>query len=300
MPVSRLAIGCLLIGIVGLSLGMPHARAEAYLQIVATGDSLTRGYSPNLLQNAMKAQGLAGNAYSVASGGATTRTYLGWVPDQTKSPPVSHNFALDAINGPVFGLGAPPVAVANPNADAIIVMIGTNDALQGAAAPIMVSEYQSNLTKIATIYQAAVTAQGKHPRVFFATVPPILSNPANPLYAQANAIIDDVVNPAIGQVATQFGFDLIDVNAAIQQTPNWQSFYSDDGVNPGYIHLELNGGYTWLANTMLNAVLATTGGPIGIGRDPPVQLPEPSSLALALGSALLVAAAARSRKRRAV
>jgi len=49
-------------------------------KIVGIGDSNSTGYGPIQLQLAMNAQGITGNAYSMASGGATSSVLAGLHP----------------------------------------------------------------------------------------------------------------------------------------------------------------------------------------------------------------------------
>lgn len=235
--------------------------------IVATGDSITTGLAPNRLQSAMLAQGLSrvtsAQAYSVASGGATSDTYLGLANDSNGNPPRFHNFAWEALNGPVDAFGSYPLPqVLTPEPDAVVVMIGTNDAMRAATNPPLEANYLSNLATIATYLQSATTPAGKEPKVFIATLLPILEHPSNSVYLAANQIIDDVFNPAIRQAALDYGFQLLDLNQSIQAQPNWQDWYSDDGQTPGYVHLWANGGagYQWLASEVLYGVLDTYAG----------------------------------------
>jgi len=240
--------GCLLIA---------GATQAGSLNIVATGDSNTTGYAPIRLTLAMQAQGISGTGYSIASGGSTATLYVGNALDTNHKPePAFHNQAEEAINGPVYGFGAPwtygSVIEPNPEPDAVIVMLGTNDAIQAQTNPSVWTTYQTEMAGVFSYLSSAVTPSGKRPDIFIATPLPLLA----PQYAAADAFLENTVAPWLrDQVVYWQGegaaVHLIDVRNDIQQQPNWQSWYSDG------IHLFAPGqlGYEWLAREVLNAVL---------------------------------------------
>lgn len=223
------------------------------LNIVATGDSNVTGFAPNRLTLAMMAQGISGVGYSIASGGATAPLYVGDLLDLNHHPdPAFHNQAVEAIEGPVYGFGAPwtygSVIEPNPEPDAVIVMLGTNDAAQHVAGNYLAwPTYQDRMAAVFDYLATAETPGGKHPDVFIATPIPLLAIPA------ADAFLDSDLVPWLeNQVSTRGGrFHLLDTRSLIQAQPDWQSWYSDG------IHLYGAGqvGYQWLAETVLNAVL---------------------------------------------
>lgn len=228
------------------------------LNIVATGDSITTGYAPIRMTLAMMSQGITGTGYSIASGGATAPIYVGDQLDIRHMPePSFHNQAVDAINGPVYGFGAPwiygSVIVEHPEPDAVIVMLGTNDAIQCAAGNYLAwPAYLSNMSATFAYLASAETPNGKHPEIFIATPIPIL----NPQYAAADAFIDSDVVPWLrDQVAYWQGqgadFHLLDIRNSIQQQPDWQFWYND-GL---HLYAQDQAGYVWMASEVLNAVL---------------------------------------------
>jgi lysophospholipase L1-like esterase len=240
--------GCLLIA------GTTQAGS---LNIVATGDSNTTGYAPIRLTLAMQAQGISGTGYSIASGGSTATLYVGMALDTNHQPtPAFHNQAQEAINGPVYGFGAPwtygSVIEPNPEPDAVIVMLGTNDAIQAVNVPSAWTTYQTEMTGVFSYLSSAATPGGKRPDIFIATPLPLLA----PQYADAEFFLESTVAPWLRDQVTYWqvqgaAVHLIDVRNDIQQQPNWQSWYSDG------IHLFAPGqlGYEWLAREVLNAVL---------------------------------------------
>lgn len=240
---------------------------SAPFKIVGIGDSNSTGYGPIKLQLALNAQGISGNAYSMASGGATASTLAGLQTDGHYVPPQAHNFAYDAMEGTVYSFGPPwtyydlpRVSGVNPNA--IVVMIGSNDAMNAVNNPSYWTTYQSVMTDVYDYLSTATTPNGSSPQIFLSTVLPILPDPNNPVNAQANALVDNDFNPWIRDQAANYGFNLIDTNYNIQQVPDWQTMYSDDGINQGYLHLYAPGknGYQWLANNFLYGILDTHAG----------------------------------------
>ena len=241
--------GCLMIA--GIS------QASSF-NIVATGDSITAGFAPIRLTLAMQAQGIAGTGYSIASGGATAPLYVGTKFDLNYMPePAFHNQAEEAINGPVYGFGAPwtygAVIEDNPEPDAVIVMLGTNDAIQSAAGNYLAwPTYQIDMAGVYEYLATAVTPGGKRPDIYIATPIPILA----PQYAAADEFLTSTMIPWIkSQVAELqlqgFPVHLLDLNADIQQQPDWQSWYTD-GI---HLYGSHQTGYAWLASAVLNAVL---------------------------------------------
>jgi len=239
-------------------LAIANAAYAGSLNIVATGDSNTTGYAPIRLTLAMQSQGISGTGYSIASGGATAPLYVGKQLDTNHKPePAYHNQAEEAINGPVYGFGPPwtygSVIAKNPEPDAVIVMLGTNDAIQAAAGNYLAwPTYQAEMAGVYQYLMTAVTPGGKRPDIFIATPIPLLA----PQYAAADAFITSTMIPWIKDQITNLQAQglpvhLVDVNYDIRQQPDWQTWYSDG------IHLFSGNqaGYEWLAREMLFAVL---------------------------------------------
>lgn len=229
------------------ALGLPSASAATF-NLVATGDSITGGYTTNNFRGVFQSHGLASQvkALRVSSSGANSYTYTGQVVDPNAHPEArAHNFAHEAVNGPAFQMSGSQW-IDDPDPDAIIVMLGTNDAALALNRPDRyIGGYFSNMTSVFDYYSTAETSSGKKPKIFVSTILPNLNSPG------ANAIIDELFNPWLRDQATAYGFTLIDTNAAIQAVPNWQSLYSSDGI-----HLIGNIGSLWLAQHMVRSVLS--------------------------------------------
>jgi hypothetical protein len=134
-------------------------------------------------------------------------------------------------------------------------LIGTNDSIrdQGYAWP----DFQHVLPEIYDKWHDV-------PHVIVATIPPQLG-----AVTGDNTWIDANYNPFIKAQAAAHGFTVLDVNYLIQQEPNWQAFYSADGVHLGGLNNGVSG-LDWLTQQWSNAVVVAT--------------PEPTALLL-LGTA---------------
>ncbi|MGE0538508.1 MAG: SGNH/GDSL hydrolase family protein [Pirellulales bacterium] len=225
---------------------------------MATGDSNSTGYAPVRLTLVMQAQGISGTGYSIASGGATAPLYVGDQLDTNHKPePAFHNQAQEAINGPVYGFGPPwaygSVIEENPEPDAVIVMLGTNDVIQAAAGNYLAwPTYQADMVGVYQYLTTAVTLGGKRPDIFIATPIPILA----PQYAAAEDLLTSTMIPWIKNQVTELQAQglpvhLLDLNAEIRQQAGWQSWYND-GI---HLYGANQAGYFWLAGEVLNAVL---------------------------------------------
>lgn len=242
------------------------------VRVAATGDSQTNGYAPRL-SAALDQIGTGNSVTKIASGGATAAVYTGQTVDLNASPPQAHNFAQEAL-------------ASDP--DVIVFMLGTNDALRDG-----VDAYKTSIAQVFDEFSAARNSRGRRPAVVIATEVPILDKPDDARYAAAEALMVNDLNPWLRSEALKHGFTFLNLHRLIQREPDWQSWYSDDAVNPGYVHLwaTVDGqrpGYTWMANTIalgINRALAEA-----------AAVPEPSTAALALIAAgLAVVARRRSR-----
>jgi hypothetical protein len=180
-----------------------------------------------LLQRTLDAAGLPAVVSGVTSGGATSATYVGTKIDEHLEPNVYHNFADDAL-------------ALEP--DLVTFTLGVNNAIQG--------RIEQFFTDIAPEFDKLAEAGV---RVIVTTNIPVLPNPNNAAFEQANVFLDEFINPWLRSHAAAYGFYLLDLNARIQEQPDWQSWYSDDGATPGYVHLwggfanATSPGYQWMA-----------------------------------------------------
>jgi lysophospholipase L1-like esterase len=223
---------------------------------VCSGDSLCV-WGP-VLQSNLTDLGMDVQVQTIARGGATTwlfngevGQYAGWNGQETW-PEGVHDYAQDA---------------ADAQPDLITFMIGTNDAVreQSYAWPCFQHCLQEIYDKWANI-----------PHVIVATIPPQLY-----YYSGNNQWIDADYNPFIKAQAAARGFRVLDINDLIQQEPNWQAFYTLDGIHLGGNNNGVTGN-EWLAAQWSNAVLQ--------------EIPEPGALWL-LSSAAAGFALRRFRRR---
>lgn len=198
------------------------------VKVVPTGDSLTNGYGGGRLQNSFNAAGYPAAVERVACGGTTSRKYTAQDPDACTGAP--RDFTQDVL-------------VLDP--DAVVFMLGTNDAFRSVEDPNYFAGYQQDLLGVFTRLRAAVNERGRHPVVVVSTLIPVLADP------EVDALVADVYNPWLRNVTGQFGFAALDLHAEIQQEPNWPSFYSDG------IHLWANNaaGYLWMADRVRDRVM---------------------------------------------
>lgn len=189
----------------------PPARAD-YWTAAVTGDSQADSYAYLMPQEMMRV-GLPPLYFRVTSGGATSSIYLGQETDTHATPPRAHNFGADAIAG---------------GADVVLVTLGDNEAFRN-----QFEQYESNMIEIVSQLMQVLPPE----RIVLSTNIPILDNPDKPYYAEAGARLRDQFNPFVRELAAATGASLVDLETTIQQQPDWQSWYSEDIVHPGFIHL---------------------------------------------------------------
>jgi hypothetical protein len=203
--------------------------------VVATGDSQSAAYGDRL-QAMLTRLGVDASALKLASGGATSKVYAGVDVDLATTPPRAHDFATDAIE---------------LQANLVLFMLGTNDALQ---SDDWFPQYQTLISGAFDRLDAAGV------RVVIGSNLPILPFDGYPRYAVGDERLRTLYHPWLQAQAAQRGYVYLDNYSAIQQQPNWQSWYSDNGLTPGYVHLYWRApdgsrpGYDWLAERMARGV----------------------------------------------
>ena len=217
MPASYPAMVCLL-----LLLTQP-------LRVVTTGDSLTVGYGGGRMQTTVDEAPFVADVVRVAQGGCTTDRYLALEPEPVTQAPV------DFVE-----------LVQDEDPDVILLMLGTNDAIQSVGQPERLTRFDANLRTIVERFANWQNSRGETPSILLATVIPILAENRT----EAAALVEDEINPTIRQVAAEYGLRCIDLNEQIQQQPAWTTWYNDG------IHLWSQGalGYWWLAERFASAV----------------------------------------------
>lgn len=236
------------------------AANAAPLRVVTTGDSITVGYGSSRLQGTFDQVGVEVDVFSEATGGITSGQYVG----ESLDPSGEYLDYTDLV------LGHDP--------DAILFMLGTNDAYQSfwESKKSYIEDYQNRLGGPGGVFDRfsqAVNSRGVHPTIIVSSLIPTIRDSEQGLFA--NEQIQELLNPWIQSQAEIFGFHFLDLNTLIQQQPDWESLYNDG------IHLWANDaqGYKWMANEWSDATLSTR----------PVAIPEPASLFLiAMGSGFLL------------
>lgn len=201
--------------------------------VVATGDSLTKGYAPTKLAASLD-EYRGASAQRVASGGCTTGRYLGREPDPYQDNEY-HNFTVDVL-------------ASEP--DVVTLMLGTNDAFRAVTDPTWVEQYKADMLTIFEAYRDV-------PTVIVMTPPPILPDApeASPYASEAAGVLSSEFVPwLIESVPDEFV--LLDVFHLIQQQPGWESFYHTDGI---HLYADDCAGYEWLADTVAECVAEHAG-----------------------------------------
>ena len=240
---------CLLLFMVGM---LPLADASAEFKIVATGDSLTNGYSPVRLTDALAENEIPNETVTVASGGCNSARYVG----RTIDPHVGkyRDFAAETLTH---------------DPDVIIFLLGTNDAyrmanyvISGDAAGLAdaFDTYRSDIAGAFDIFDGATNSEGRSSAVIVSTILPIVPHESNSRVDEQNLVISALLNPWLKDQAAERGFFLKDMNALIQSQNNWQDFYSDSA------HLWANdaAGYEWMGREFADTVATAIPEPISL------------------------------------
>lgn len=196
--------------------------ALAQIHIACVGDSITAGYglsNPGADSYPAQLQTLMGSGFVVGNYGRSGATALKR-SDNTYWNSSQYRASLKS---------AP---------DIVVIMLGTNDSKSwNWDAAKFNSDYRALIAK----YQSLSTA----PRVYICLVPPVyLPNAFGTTFDPA--FIQNAVEPAIRDIATQTGVTLIDNNTPLQNHPE----YFTDGVHP------TPQGASIIANVVLNALSA--------------------------------------------
>ncbi|MBX7074844.1 MAG: SGNH/GDSL hydrolase family protein [Pirellulales bacterium] len=195
----------------------------------ATGDSQTSAYGA-LLQYQFNRFGMPAQSLRFASGGASAPIYTGQATDIHAQPPHAHDFGADALAA---------------GANLVLFQLGVNDSF---LEPDQFAAFQSLIGAEFDAFQTAGV------QVILGANLPVLTNPNDARYALADERLRTLYNPWLQTQAAERGWLFLDNYHAIQQQSGWQSWYSDDGQTPGYVHLyggpKVNGitpGYDWLS-----------------------------------------------------
>ncbi len=235
-----------------LTCTLTFTNASAQITVVATGDSLTNGYS-SYLGDALAEAGLTNEVVTLASGGCDSARYVGRTLDYYTG--TYRDFATETITH---------------DPDVIIFMLGTNDAYRMAsylasdnlAACIGAFDtYCNDISNVFDIFDATINSNGRRPTVIISTLLPAVPHESNTLVTEFNWVIDTLLNPWLEYQAGEHRFLLKDMNVLIQQQENWQGFYSDS------FHLRANNGagYQWMVGEFADTIAAAVSMPVLAG-----------------------------------
>jgi len=177
---------------------LPNSRAP--LVVVCAGDSLMRPV-PAHFRELAPAEGFDLEIHEWAQGGLNSETYLSFffqnLPDWEKT-----------------------------RCDAILLQLGTNDAVPILEGKRTLEEFRSNMTMIIRQFRNFQRPNGKRCLVFLATVPYFCEQPES---AEKNRIVDSVINPVLMEIAKADGVILVDQYLVLRSHPE---LYDPDCVHP--------------------------------------------------------------------
>jgi lysophospholipase L1-like esterase len=183
------------------------------LRVVATGDSLTVGYSEYLAPMLLDMD--PESSFTMAAySGMNAQMYVG-----------TQAYRFNDVN---YGIKDVPAEVMLYNPDVICLMLGTNNALSlewnSYAFPVYCIEMERTLKRFSNF----INSHGIRPVVILANLPPM--TPLEYRYPMAEPAIENQFNPWIESKAKEYGFVFFDVFRMITSHPDWET-WSTDGVH---------------------------------------------------------------------
>jgi lysophospholipase L1-like esterase len=170
------------------------------LGVCCAGDSLIRP-TPVYLREIAAAAGERLEIVEWAQGGLTADTYRSFFEER---------MAAGAAN----------------RCDAVLLQLGTNDAVPILEGRETAEEFRRRLAGIVAGFRAFPGIRRPHPEILVATVPRFCESPES---AAKNGIVESVLNPAIRDVAAAAGAAVVDNHAVLLNRPSW---YDPDCVHP--------------------------------------------------------------------
>jgi len=110
--------------------------------------------------------------------------------------------------------------------DAILLQLGTNDAVPILEERTNPAEFRSRITAILSEFKAFAGPAGRPPVLFLATVPRFCERPET---AARNRVVEEILNPILREIAAAEGAVLVDNHAALSGRAE---FYDPDCVHP--------------------------------------------------------------------
>ena len=173
---------------------------RAPLVVVCAGDSIMRPV-PAHFRTLAPGEGLDLDIREWAQGGLDSKTYL--------------DFFRRNLEG-----------WAGTKADAILLQLGTNDALPLAEGKRTPEEFRAGMIAILAEFQKFREPGARRPVLLLATVPYFCDRPES---AAKNKMVDVVINPALKEIAAAEGAILVDQYSILKNRPD---YYDPDCVHP--------------------------------------------------------------------
>jgi len=156
--------------------------------ILCMGDSLTVSAYGNYVQDLQRIctqEGLNVNVVAAARPGNTSGEYLSYLQREQ------------------------PLSKINPHL--VVLLLGTNDVrVDGDRTTVF--QFSKNIRTILRILKAHRNPDGSIPRIFIASVPPIITLDLEPFGKESRQRIEDEIVPAIKRLAREEGVGLIDLH----------------------------------------------------------------------------------------
>jgi lysophospholipase L1-like esterase len=141
---------------------------------------------------------------------------------------------------------------AGTSCDAVILQLGTNDAVPLLEGRTTVEAVRFRLCEILAFLKAVEGPGGTRPRLFMATVPRFTESAGN---AAKNEVVEKILNPLLREVAGAEGAAIVDNHAVLLDKPE---LYDPDGVHPNAA------GERALAESWWRALTSHAGGTHGL------------------------------------
>jgi lysophospholipase L1-like esterase len=184
----------------GPSLFVPSDPGLSSLIVACAGDSIMRPV-PAHFRELAAGEGFDLEIHEWAQGGLNSETYQSFF----------------SRNLPDWG---------KTRCDAILLQLGTNDAVPILDGGRTLEQFRNNMMKIIRQCRSFLTPAGKRCPIFLASVPLFCDRPEE---AGKNRIVDTVINPVLMDLAKSEGVILVDQHLVLRNHPE---LYDPDCVHP--------------------------------------------------------------------
>lgn len=190
------------------------------LIIFCAGDSLTEGGYPPYLRRMMQREGVSVRLANYGRSGDTSGQYLAFLSENE-----------DRLK--------------EERPDIVLITLGTND-LRTDHDFTSTGDFRRNLLAIIEKFRTFRSRDGRIPRIFLSTIPPIPPDDL-PNFDQGSARrVDTDINPAVRDIAAESGLPAVDLHSALSDRPDLMP-----GVHPS------PEGYRLMAETWRRALAAS-------------------------------------------